>query len=273
MKFTKVQIKNFKAIEDTSLDLGDFTVIVGANGSGKSSVLQAFHWMLQSARSRKIEPRADATKARVLSERDATYMPTPQYRSAGYATDYGNKQGAPEFRLLLTARGQDQNEQTAELWIRSAHNEGISVHVPSGNSITAKIRSQREVSAYIPGLAGIPLQEERRSRFVVNRQAAAGDANTVLRNVLLNLKNAQADGKEGLARVQDFVSQVMGPLILRVEFDDAQHSTIIAEFQTEPMRQADPKRFKPLELAGIGFLQVIQIFAYLVSFRPALLLV
>lgn len=273
MKFTKVQIKNFKAIEDTSLDLGDFTVIVGANGSGKSSVLQAFHWMLQSARSRKIEPRADVTKARVLSERDATYMPTPQYRSAGYATDYGNKQGAPEFRLILTAQGHDQSEHTAELWIRSAHNEGISVHVPSNNAITTQIRSQREISAYIPGLAGIPLQEERRSRFVVNRQAAAGDANTVLRNVLLNLKNAQANGKDGLTQVQEFVSQVMGPLTLQVEFDESQNSTITAEFQTEPMRQADSKRFKPLELAGIGFLQVIQIFAYLVSFRPALLLV
>lgn len=39
------------------------------------------------------------------------------------------------------------------------------------------------------------------------------------------------------------------------------------------MKDADPKRTKPLELAGIGFLQVIQIFAYLVYFRPALLLV
>lgn len=275
MKFTKVRIKNFKAIKDTSLDLGDVTAIVGANGSGKSSVLQALHWMLQSARSRKIEPRADATKARVLSERDATYMPTPQYRSARYATDYGNKHGAPEFRLILTAQGHDRSEHTAELWIRSAHNEGISVHVPSGNAITSEIRSQREISAYIPGLAGIPLQEERRSRFVVNRQAAAGDANTVLRNVLLNLKNenAQANREDGLTQVQKLVSQVMGPLTLRVAFDDAQHSTIIAEFQTEPMHEADPRRFKPLELAGIGFLQVIQIFAYLVSFRPALLLV
>ncbi|MFC3118875.1 ATP-dependent endonuclease [Jhaorihella thermophila] len=65
----------------------------------------------------------------------------------------------------------------------------------------------------------------------------------------------------------------MGDLTLKVEFDENRHTHIVAEFQTAEMREADPKRFKPLELAGIGFLQVIQIFAYLIYFRPVLLLV
>jgi AAA15 family ATPase/GTPase len=34
MLLTKVEIKNFKAIEETKIDLSPFTVIVGANGSG-----------------------------------------------------------------------------------------------------------------------------------------------------------------------------------------------------------------------------------------------
>ena len=45
MLLNKATIKNFKAIEETEVDLAPFTVIVGANGSGKSSVLQAMHWM------------------------------------------------------------------------------------------------------------------------------------------------------------------------------------------------------------------------------------
>ena len=37
----KISIKNFKSLAETSVELGPFTVLVGANGSGKSSFLQA----------------------------------------------------------------------------------------------------------------------------------------------------------------------------------------------------------------------------------------
>ena len=37
----KISIKNFKSLAETSVELGPFTVLVGGNGSGKSSFLQA----------------------------------------------------------------------------------------------------------------------------------------------------------------------------------------------------------------------------------------
>ena len=37
----KVRIQNFKCLRDVSVDLERFTVFVGANGSGKTSVLEA----------------------------------------------------------------------------------------------------------------------------------------------------------------------------------------------------------------------------------------
>lgn len=37
-----IEFKNFKALRDTKLSLGRFTLIVGANGSGKSTALNAF---------------------------------------------------------------------------------------------------------------------------------------------------------------------------------------------------------------------------------------
>jgi predicted ATPase len=140
-------------------------------------------------------------------------------------------------------------------------------------SLTHRDKPSQEFSSYIPGLAGIPLAEERRTKLIVHRQAAAGDANTVLRNVLLLLKETKVNGSSGLDHIAKFVSQVMGELELFLEFIEERHSTIRAEFQTKSMKDADTKRRKPMELAGIGFLQVIQIFAYLVYFRPVLLLV
>jgi AAA15 family ATPase/GTPase len=274
MRLREVTIKNFKAIDNTTLTLGDFNVIVGTNGSGKSSVLQALHWMFQSGRNRSIDANKDKKKGASLSENDATFMPTPDYRNAGHGHEYGNKQGTPQLDLIVKAEAKDETEVLAEMWIKSARNEGITVHVPSANAFVAEIRDQsREISAYIPGLAGIPLTEEKRSKLIVQRLAAAGDANTVLRNVLDLLRQTKVEKRDGLTIVQEYVSSVMGGFYVEVDFEDDKHTRILARFQTAEMKEADAKRFKPLELAGIGFLQVIQIFAYLVYFRPVLLLV
>ncbi|MCO5158521.1 MAG: AAA family ATPase [Aquamicrobium sp.] len=273
MRIKTIEIGNFKAIDATKVDLVDFNVIVGANGSGKSSVLQAMHWMFQSGRNRGVEARSKPSDGVTLSEKNATYMPSPDYRNAGHSSEYGNKTGTPQLDMSVVAVMEDGSEVTAELWIKSARNEGILVHIPSGNAFITKLRdSSREFSAYIPGLAGIPLSEEKRSRAIVHRLAAAGDANTVLRNVLHLLKGTEIDGKNGLKLLEEYVSQVMEKISLNVEFTDERDSTISARFTTADM-QLSEKKWKPLELAGVGFLQVIQIFAYLLYFRPALLLV
>ncbi len=274
MKINEITIKNFKAIEDTTLSLTDFNVLVGINGSGKSSVLQALHWVLQSGRNRKVDANRKNTDGSTLSQTEATYMPSPEYRNSANGSEYGNFQNTPKLDLSIKGTKNDGDVVEADLWIKSARNEGISIHIPSGNDLTAVIRDRRrEISAYIPGLAGIPLLEERRSKMIVERLAAAGDANTVLRNVLCLLKDMTINGQTGLHLVQDLVSQVMGEFTLNVEFDEERDSRIRATFQTAPMKHSDHRRFKPLELAGIGFLQVIQIFSYLIYFRPVLLLV
>ena len=180
MRLQKIVIKNFKAIEDTSLDLTEFNVVVGVNGSGKSSVLQAMHWMFQSGRNRNIDPRKDISLGATLSEKNTTFMPSPDYRNAGHGYEYGNKQGSPQLDMTVEASVDDGPNVEANMWIKSARNEGLSVHVPSGNAFVAALRDPtREFSAYIPGLAGIPLSEEKLTKLIVRRRAAAGDAGTV----------------------------------------------------------------------------------------------
>jgi ABC-type cobalamin/Fe3+-siderophores transport system ATPase subunit len=272
MDFTSIRIKNFKAIHDTTLSgIGKFNVIVGTNGSGKSSALQALHWILQSGRNPKVK-----TGGATLSLADADYMPSPQYKNSSYSGEFGNFRDAPKMEVSMRTQDEDGNDIDADLWIKAARNEGISVHIPPSNSITTHIRDRnREISAYIPGLAGIPLIEAKLSKRVVHRQAAAGDANTVLRNLLYLLKSSSVGAKHGASQLDDvlhWVSKVLGQLSLKVDFDDEKDFSIRATFKTGDMeRNGQPD--KPLELAGIGFLQVIQIFAYLIYYRPQLLLV
>lgn len=280
MQLGKVIIRNFKAIEVTEIDLAWMTVIVGANGSGKSSILQSLHWIFQSGRNLAVGTNAvkddDFRKSdgSTLSEKDATYMPSPEYRNAGHGAEYGNKKGSSQMEVEVTATSAGGSTLQASMWIKSARNEGLSVHVPSNNVFVQSLRDQsQEFSSYIPGLAGIASVEEKRTKLIVHRHAAAGDANTVFRNVLLLLKDVTHEGETGLDLLQRYVSEVLGPIALLVEFIEDKHQTIQASFQTGAMKEADQNRMKPIELAGIGFLQVIQIFAYLVYFRPVLLLV
>ncbi len=45
---TKIRVRNFKSLNDTTLDLGQRNVLVGANMAGKSNVIDLFRFMYQS---------------------------------------------------------------------------------------------------------------------------------------------------------------------------------------------------------------------------------
>lgn len=49
MRIQSVSIRRFKRLEEVSIPLADSTVFVGANNSGKSSVLQAIHFAVAVA--------------------------------------------------------------------------------------------------------------------------------------------------------------------------------------------------------------------------------
>lgn len=55
MKIKEVNIKNFRGIEDLTLKLNDFTVLIGKNGVGKSSILHALNFFKESSYKLKVE--------------------------------------------------------------------------------------------------------------------------------------------------------------------------------------------------------------------------
>ena len=48
MKIKELSIKNFRGIEDLTLRLENFTVLIGKNGVGKSSILHALNFFRES---------------------------------------------------------------------------------------------------------------------------------------------------------------------------------------------------------------------------------
>ena len=44
MRIAEVTVRNFRSLKDVTIKVDDYGVLIGANGSGKSSVLYALDW-------------------------------------------------------------------------------------------------------------------------------------------------------------------------------------------------------------------------------------
>lgn len=258
----RIMISNFKAVSAVELPLTDVTLLVGSNNSGKSSILQAAHFA-----SRALLQATEANKQSTISLRELDYVPSEFYRELGHNSTWGNRYDSPESRVRFDfVSAEDQQPFVAEVALKSARNEGISVNPKMPSVLISMLRDQDRVfSAYIPGLAGIPLYEQFISTRNVFRKAASGDSNVVLRNILWLLNEAGE-----LRRAVDALRDVYQDRQIRIKvvYDDRSDYNIGVELHTTGMTSN-----KPIELAGTGFLQLLQIFSYLYLFHPAILLI
>lgn len=270
MRLKAITIENFKAIKRAKVDVADVTILVGQNSSGKSSFLQALHWACRCVADTKIQN----NQVRSVAVQSLDYFPTLDAKVVGHNQELREGRGDQvDISVFVTLDFADGDEQSSgTIPIKRGRNDAIQIDLGKKKKLPQKLYMllsdrSKPFTAYIPGLAGIPSDEEKKSRQPVFRSAASGDANSVLRNILLLIKNTR-DGD--LSLLECWVSKVLGPTRIDVTFEEGDHFNIQALINTENM---DKDCWSPLELAGTGVLQVIQIFSYLILFRPSALLI
>lgn len=271
-KLKTIEISNFKAIKNLHLPLSDVTVLVGPNGSGKSSVLQAIHWATRAASY--IPPKE---QSEVVSFERLDYSPSSEPLTTAHRGILLTERSTPPTSVIFNHFEEEADQaSTATIKIWAARNRGgISVHIEGGSSVTPFKQREELISTYIPGLAGLSEKETILVKPLLRRQAAGGDAGGVLRNVLFNIasrQSAETDNKAAIDRMGHLnrLIQIIHPNVqVEVSFDEREDVHIQASFDDNLL--SGEKR--PLETAATGVLQVIQIFAYLVLFRPKLMLI
>jgi energy-coupling factor transporter ATP-binding protein EcfA2 len=283
MRITQVYVKNFKGIsgldddgnaknagKGEKVELSNVTIIVGPNSSGKSSLLQALHWASRCVAHDGVQ----RNQTRAISPLKLDYFPTTDIKRVGNTQDLRAQRGETlEVMAEVRFYAEDNDEQMkAVVPIRRGNNDTVQIapDIPSETLYRHMKSQENPFTAYIPGLAGIPVSEEKQSRLPVFRRAASGDANVVLRNILDLIKSSN-NKDTSIEMLSYWVTKVLGETKLWVEFIQDKDFHINAEFQTARMQINN--RWAPLELAGTGVLQVVQIFSYLVLFRPKLLLI
>lgn len=258
-----IHIKNFKRVTDISVDLNDITYLVGGNNSGKSSVLQAVHLAVSCA-----ERSAELGQV-VIAESSLRYCPTGEFERLGHSGPYENRKDGSRGSIEFTGKTADGAAASYKIEIykaRNYHNVGVdrSGVYPSFGQYICDPKNM--FSVYVPGLSGIPHHEEMQSYASVFKRAAGGEANLVFRNIIRLIRDA---GRLDELEAQLF--DVVGPCKFLVEFEPERDLYVgVTVSFSEPFPDSS---FVPIDLSGTGVIQVTQILAYVILFRPKLLLV
>jgi energy-coupling factor transporter ATP-binding protein EcfA2 len=250
-----IRLQRFKRIIDAPLDIRGINVLVGGNNSGKSSVIQGLHFgiaLLQTVALTEKWTTSD-TQSTSLNPNQLIYSPSEDV----YALGHGGKLPTDEKQAISL----DLTLATGELCslnVRKGKNRNIFVTVENTKLGQQLSNLEKPFSVFSPGLAGIAKRETYVSDGVLFRTLARGDANLVLRNILLRLWNTPAQ-----ASFLNDLRDVFPDLEISVGFESKVDEFINVTVKTGKERV-------PLEISGTGVLQAMQILSYIHRFEPAI---
>lgn len=157
-RIQRVEIKNYRSIKETVLQLEPFTVLAGSNGAGKSNVVDVFRFVAE-ALSLGLYPALErrggiqSVRHKVPSgggrQRTVDLQFTLQFPE-GISAEY-------QFRLISGARGAYRvGEERLELWTPQGHQFGL-VHMRNGEPYRKPLlltdeEWQREEGYWVPRL-------------------------------------------------------------------------------------------------------------------------
>ncbi len=261
-RLSSVVIRRFKLIENAEIPLDDVTLLIGANNSGKSSVLQAIHFAVSITTNSHgsvgegVAWRQDTFE---LSYNPSQLLYSPVADVHSLATG-GELQEPRNTQIEIELRADDGNR--AIVGLRRGRNRNIAVSI-AGRALGEQLMSLGEpFTVYAPGLAGVPKEERYMSPGVVRRIVARGDANLTLRNVLRMLKS-NAESWDGFLT---YMQSIFPNIQIDIDFDENTDENIEVSFRTSGWRSF------PFDAAGTSILQASQIIGYIFLFSPKVLI-
>ncbi|MEZ0609052.1 ATP-dependent endonuclease [Fibrella sp. WM1] len=258
----KIKIDKFKKIDSVEVELQALNIFIGTNNSGKSSFIQGIQFAISSAQTLRLKSVPwriqNDSQTLNLDSTDFLYTPTRHIENL-----YHGK------RLVTSRRRSDRvsmnfsfndGDQTA-INVSRGKNGGFAT-VVTGKNFGQKINDiDNPFCVYVPGIAGIPIQEKFEVPIAIKKSATRGDSNNYLRNILLDISKSDSKWNAFIYSV----NQIYSDITIKVEFRDRVSEFIDVSVSNEGIEL-------PLDSIGTGLLQTIQIFSYIEYFNPRIIL-
>jgi predicted ATPase len=259
LRLRRIRLTNVLGFQDATVYPSAFTVLVGANNSGKSSLMRAVSFAQTLMRvhiEREDENQVVLARGRNL---DDSLLPVPEVRDLWYRG--------------VRRVGNDWVMAEIELEFESGLTIGFGMKGPFGHATSRLLDgAQRAIPredfdrlaafpiVYVPSSVGVVDREEYRTPARIGSLIAGGRAHEVLRNLLFDLHDSGQ-----LDQVSDVIAEYFSGSIEQVSFDLGSDEYIHVSYRED----SDHDLFN----AGAGFLQVLQLITFLVHERPGVLLV
>ena len=260
----ELQIRNFKGIHDLSTKFDPITLLVGANNSGKSTLLQAIRFFYYCIEKCGVP---DSTGKVILKKQVMPFssfglIPAHDIKElvTNGITPSDRKRGIYMFGKLYSG-------QEFDFTIYSAYSTLLVIlpgDISPKNMRKKDFESASRQPLYVPGFSGVVPKELLSTNQRVEELLGSGHHNEVLRNLILRLQ----PNPDLLKSLTELLWSEFS-----VRFQGVQEDPNKVEFLRAAYRE-DALRI-PLDIvsAGSGFLQVLQILTHaLQSPSPVLLL-
>lgn len=259
-----IRLQRFKKFQDVEVYLRPFTVLMGENSSGKTTVIQAISVALNSLFTHNFIYTDTKNKLKIRDKGiGSTTLPGvnfSDYRELYYAkiSRGGTQKGAGGANIEII----DTKQNIYRLQIRSlfgAFNiKCISTLTDLSNSPTLHLKPPILISGFV----GLQLSEERAFPVAIQDRLRSGEVSSIIRNLLLDTKKKSPDKFNNLkARLEKDFSFYLDD----ISFDENQNLHVTASYSDLCGTNSVSLDFNS---SGSGFMQVLQILAPIYRFCP-----
>lgn len=302
----KLTLKNFKGIEDQTFEFSDFDLLVGANNSGKSTILQAIAIWGFCIEVFRQSDRSGVTGTRVLLP-NFTALPLPEFnllwherterKGVKSVKDGKEVNATARIEIEIGLEWKDRNDIIRKFAVNLRYETPQSVYaIPKpGWEAFRELETADQLLkvVYVPPFSGLETSEKWQDTGVIQEEVGKAQPGRVLRNLLLRVyKRQETNGDKTIqsnpinqgdwAELTHIVSRWF-----KVDLSEPQYregaTRIICEYKQasrhltevssgKRVRRSAPTKKYDIISGGSGFQQTLILLAFFYGFHPDVIL-
>lgn len=259
-----IKLTRFKQFKDTEIELRPFSILMGGNNAGKTTVLQAVWLALCSLHQGKLLT-VDRKNLQIKVSSTGYYMFDFPFVPKGDLSSLFYNKISREGSTYDETSGTiiqvvDVRQNCFRLHLRELF-KNLNVKLLTPAQELSRPELQNYAPLYISGFSGLRFQEERMFPAAIESKIAAGDVHSIVRNIVLDLKLHDPKKYQYLEKL---LKKEFGFGIRDVHYYGENELYVFSEYE----EQKEGSVGLEFSNCGSGIMQILQIVAVILRNCP-----